>query len=68
MPASVKEQIRWLDTDVTVDLRWNGQRLTITPATAQQKTALKAYWTFEQLCELYAASGLSVQYFAERHL
>ena len=54
MPASVMEQIRLLDTDVTVDLRWNGQRLLITPATAQQKTALKAYWTFEQFCELYA--------------
>ena len=54
MPASVMEQIRLLDADVTVDLRWNGQRLLITPATAQQKTALKAYWTFEQLCGLYA--------------
>ena len=54
MPASVMEQIRLLDTDVTVDLRWNGQRLLITPATAQRKTALKAYWTFDQLCELYA--------------
>ncbi len=54
MPASVMEQIRLLDADVTVDLRWNGERLTITPATAQRKTALKAYWTFEQLCELYA--------------
>ena len=54
MPASVMEQIRLLDTDVTVDLRWNGQRLLITPATAQPKTALKAYWTFDQLCELYA--------------
>ena len=54
MPASVMEQIRLLDTDVTVDLRWNGQRLLITPATAQQKTALKAYWTFDQLCGLYA--------------
>ena len=54
MPASVMEQIRLLDADVTVDLRWNGERLTITPATAQRKTALKAYWTFAQLCELYA--------------
>ena len=54
MPASVMEQIRLLDTDVTVDLRWNSQRLLITPATAQQKTALKAYWTFDQLCGLYA--------------
>ena len=53
MPASVMEQIRLLDTDVTVDLRWNGERLTITPATAQRKTALKAFWTFAQLCELY---------------
>ena len=53
MPASVMEQIRLLDADVTVDLRWNGERLTITPATAQRKTALKAFWTFEQLCELY---------------
>ena len=54
MPASVMEQIRLQDADVTVDLRWNGERLTITPATAQRKTALKAFWTFEQLCELYA--------------
>ena len=54
MPASVMEQIRLLDADVTVDLRWNGERLTITPETAQRKTALKAYWTFAQLCELYA--------------
>ncbi|HIV37176.1 MAG TPA: hypothetical protein H9999_08120, partial [Candidatus Negativibacillus faecipullorum] len=54
MPASVMEQIRLLDADVTVDLRWNGERLLITPATAQRKTALKAFWTFAQLCELYA--------------
>ena len=54
MPASVMEQIRLLDADVTVDLRWNGERLTITPATAQRKTVLKAFWTFAQLCELYA--------------
>ena len=54
MPASVMEQIRLLDANVTVDLRWNGERLTITPETAQRKTALKAYWTFAQLCELYA--------------
>ena len=54
MPASVMEQIRLLDADVTVDLRWNGERLAITPATAQRKTALKAFWTFAQLCELYA--------------
>ena len=54
MPASVMEQIRLLDADVTVDLRWSGEQLIITPATAQRKTALKAFWTFEQLCELYA--------------
>ena len=54
MPASVMETIRLLDADVTVDLRWSGERLTITPETAQRKTALKAFWTFEQLCELYA--------------
>ena len=54
MPASVMEQIRLLDADVTIDLRWNGERLIITPATAQRKTALKAFWTFAQLCELYA--------------
>ena len=54
MPASVMEQIRLLDADVTIDLRWNGERLTITPETAQRKTALKAFWTFAQLCELYA--------------
>ena len=54
MPASVMEQIRLLDKEITVDLRWGGERLLITPATAQRKTALKAFWTFEQLCELYA--------------
>ena len=54
MPASVMEQIRLLDREIAVDLRWNGKRLLITPDTAQRKTALKAYWTFEQLCELYA--------------
>ena len=54
MPASVMETIRLQDEDIVVELRWNGERLTITPATAQRKTALKAFWTFEQLCELYA--------------
>ena len=54
MPASVMEQIRLLDKEITVDLRWNGERLIITPATAVERPALKAFWTFEQLCELYA--------------
>ena len=53
MPASVMETIRLQDEDIVVDLRWNGEQLIITPATAQRKTALKAFWTFEQLCELY---------------
>ena len=48
------EQIRLLDKEITVDLRWGGERLIITPATAQRKTALKAFWIFAQLCELYA--------------
>ena len=54
MPASVMEQIRLLDKEITVDLRWGGERLLITPATAVERPALKAFWTFEQLCELYA--------------
>ena len=54
MPASVMELIRLLDEDIVVDLRWSGEQLIITPATAQRKTALKAFWTFDQLCELYA--------------
>ena len=41
------EQIRLLEKDITIDLRWSGERLTITPATAQRKTALKAFWTFD---------------------
>ena len=53
MPASVMEVIRLQDEDSVVDLRWSGEQLIITPATAQRKTALKAFWTFEQLCELY---------------
>ena len=53
MPASVMEVIRLQDEDIVVDLRWSGEQLIITPATAQRKTALKAFWTFEQLCELY---------------
>ena len=31
-----------------------GERLLITPETAVERPALKAFWTFEQLCELYA--------------
>ena len=54
MPASVMEQIRLLDKEITVDLRWNGERLLITPETAVERPALKAFWTFTQLCELYA--------------
>ena len=54
MPASVMEVIRLQDEDIVVDLRWSGEQLIITPATAQRKTALKAFWTFDQLCELYA--------------
>ena len=54
MPASVMEVIRLQDEDIVVDLRWSGEQLIITPATAQRKTELKAFWTFEQLCELYA--------------
>ena len=54
MPASVMEVIRLQDEDIVVDLRWSGEQLIITPATAQRKTALKAFWTFSQLCELYA--------------
>ena len=54
MPASVMEQIRLLDKEITVDMRWNGERLIITPETAVERPALKAFWTFEQLCELYA--------------
>ena len=54
MPASVMGVIRLQDEDIVVDLRWSGEQLIITPATAQRKTALKAFWTFEQLCELYA--------------
>jgi len=54
MPASVMETIRTLGKEITIDLRWNGQRLIITPATAVERPALKAFWTFEQLCELYA--------------
>ena len=54
MPASVMELIRLQDEDIVVDLRWNGEQLIITPATAQRKTALKAFWTFDQLYELYA--------------
>ena len=53
MPASVMELIRQQDEDSVVDLRWSGEQLIITPATAQRKTALKAFWTFSQLCELY---------------
>lgn len=54
MPASAMGQIHLLDKEIVVNLRWNGERLLITPSTAQRKTALKAYWTFAQLCKLYA--------------
>ena len=54
MPASVMETIRTLAQEVTVDLRWNGQRLIITPQTALRRPARKAFWTFDALCEVYA--------------
>ena len=54
MPASVMETIRTLEQEVTIDLRWNGQRLIITPQTALQRPARKAFWTFDALCEVYA--------------
>ena len=54
MPASVMETIRILGKEITIDLRWNGQRLIITPQTALQRPPLKAFWTFDALCEVYA--------------
>ena len=54
MPASVIETIRTLGKEITIDLRWNGQRLIITPQTALQRPARKAFWTFDALCEVYA--------------
>ena len=54
MPASVMETIRTLEKEITIDLRWNGQRLIITPQTALQRPARKAFWTFDALCEVYA--------------
>ena len=53
MPASVMETIRTLGKEITIDLRWNGQRLIITPQTALQRPARKAFWTFDALCEVY---------------
>ena len=54
MPASVMETIRTLGKEITIDLRWNGQRLIITPQTALQRPPRKAFWTLSQLCEEYA--------------
>lgn len=54
MPASVMETIRTLGKEITIDLRWNGQRLIITPQTALKRPARKAFWTFDALCEVYA--------------
>ena len=54
MPASVMETIRTLGKEITIDLRWNGQRLIITPQTALKRPARKAFWTFDALCEEYA--------------
>ena len=53
MPASVMETIRTLGKEITIDLRWNGQRLIITPQTALKRPARKAFWTFDALCEVY---------------
>ena len=54
MPASVMETISTLGKEITIDLRWNGQRLIITPQTALKRPARKAFWTFDALCEVYA--------------
>ena len=53
MPASVMETIRTLGKEITIDLRWNSQRLIITPQTALRRPARKAFWTFDALCEVY---------------
>ena len=53
MDASVMETIRTLGKEITIDLRWNGQRLIITPQTALKRPARKAFWTFDALCEVY---------------
>ena len=52
--AAVMETIRTLGKEITIDLRWNGARLIITPQTALQRPARKAFWTLSQLCEEYA--------------
>ena len=54
MPASVMETIRTLGKEITIDLRWNSQRLIITPQTALRRPAREAFWTFDALCEVYA--------------
>lgn len=55
MPASFLESIRTAENDITVELRWNGKKITITPETALKRSPRRAFWNLKTLLEYYHA-------------
>lgn len=55
VPASFLESIRTAENDITVELRWNGKKITITPETALKRSPRRVFWNLKTLLEYYHA-------------
>ena len=55
VPASFMESIRTAENDITVELRWNGKKITITPETALKRSVRRVFWNLKTLLEYYHA-------------
>ncbi len=55
VPASFLESIRTAENDITVELRWNGKKITITPETALTRSPRRVFWNLKTLLEYYHA-------------
>ena len=55
VPASFMESIRTAENDITVELRWNGKKITITPETALKRSPRRVFWNLKTLLEYYHA-------------
>ena len=55
VPASFLESIRTAENDITVELRWNGKKITITPETALKRSVRRVFWNLKTLLEYYHA-------------
>ena len=55
VPASFLESIRTAENDITVELRWNGKKIIITPETALKRSPRRVFWNLKTLLEYYHA-------------